>query len=434
MIDVATLYTAFGQCTGVTTDTRNCVPGSMFFALRGESFNGNAYAAHALEQGCAYAVIDDEAYLPPTDNDHYLLVPHALQALQALAHHHRLALGTRVIGITGTNGKTTTKELMAAVLMRKYNVLYTQGNFNNHIGVPLTLLRLRPEHELAVVEMGANHPGEIAELCEIAAPDYGIITNVGKAHLEGFGSFEGVIKTKGELYAYLHTKPEARIFIHHENQHLTDMADEPRCIAYGTTSGLYVSGRTVGCLPFLAFAWKRGADANEHLVETQLIGDYNLTNALAAVTVGCYFGVPHTQIDEALASYHPQNSRSQLVQTENNVLIVDAYNANPTSMRAAIENFAKMGATRKTLILGDMRELGEDSHAEHLQIVQLIGRLGFEDVNLVGECFAKCENTYHSYADVDALIGELKNRPLSGRTVLIKGSNGIKLNKVVEHL
>ena len=355
-MDIEELYSRFTECNGLTTDSRHCPEGSMFLALKGETFNGNAFAAQSLTQGCRYAVVDEPQYASP-ENPRILLVENCLQTLQQLANYHRRKLGTRMVGVTGTNGKTTTKELIAAVLKEKFNVLYTQGNFNNHIGVPLTLLRLKPEHEVAVIEMGANHTGEIKTLVHIAEPDCGIITNVGKAHLEGFGSFEGVIRTKGELYDYLREKGNATIFI--ENPHLNKIAEGLNCVRYGQTSGLDVSGTVLSCSPFLHLGWTAGGASHE--VKTHLIGAYNLDNALAAVAIGRYFGVEDTQICHALSSYVPQNNRSQLVQTESNTLIVDAYNANPTSMMAALVNFRQMEAEHKVAILGAMKELGEVS-------------------------------------------------------------------------
>lgn len=342
-MEISALYACFLECQGVTTDSRNCPAGSLFIALKGASFDGNRFAAQALAQGCRYAVVDNPEYAG-TDS-RILLVDDCLKTLQQLANYHRRKLGTRIIGITGTNGKTTTKELVSAVLKQKYNLLYTQGNLNNHIGVPLTLLRLTSEHELAVVEMGANHPGEIKALVHIAEPDYGIITNVGKAHLEGFGSFEGVIRTKGELYDYLRGKAGSVIFLHHENPYLNGIAQGLACTRYGQTPGLFVSGQLTGCSPFLAFDWTAAGET--HSVQTHLIGSYNLDNALAAAAIGTYFGVSATQVCQALADYVPQNNRSQLVDTGRNRLIVDAYNANPTSMMAALKNFCQLEAAHK---------------------------------------------------------------------------------------
>ena len=312
-------------------------------------------------------------------------------------------------------------------------MLYTLGNLNNHIGVPTTLLRLKPEHDLAVIEMGANHPGEIKFLCEIAEADYGIITNVGKAHLEGFGSFEGVIKTKGELYDFLRKK-DAITFIHHDNAYLMNISQGLNLISYGTEDDLYVNGRITGNSPYLAFEWKAGKDGEAHQVCTQLIGEYNFPNALAAITIGRFFGVEAKKIDKALAEYTPQNNRSQLKKTEDNTLIIDAYNANPTSMMAALQNFRNMTVPHKMLILGDMRELGADSPAEHQKIVDYIKESDFEKVWLVGEQFAASEHSFKTYANVQEVIKDLQEDKPKGYTILIKGSNGIKLSSTVEFL
>ena len=433
MTDLTTLYRIFLQSTGVTTDSRHCPAGSLFIALRGESFDGNAFAAQALKDGCTHAVIDNPAYLPEGD-PRYLLVDDTLKALQALARHHRRTLGTPILGITGTNGKTTTKELTAAVLSQKYNLHYTQGNLNNHIGVPLTLLNLRPEHQLAVVEMGASHPGDIRELVDIAEPDFGLITNVGRAHLEGFGSFEGVIRTKGELFDFLREKGGATVFVHDDNPYLKEMAHDLQQMRYGIQTGLYICGRMTGNSPYLALQWKAEGEAEDHSVQTHLIGEYNLPNVLAAIAVGHYFQVPAEQIDQALEGYTPHNNRSQLVQTADNVLIVDAYNANPTSMRAAIDNFHQMQADHKMLILGDMRELGTDSLALHQEIVDYLESCGFEDVVLVGTEFAATRHRYSTYPDAPTLIAELRTHRLTSKTILIKGSNSLHLNTVADAL
>lgn len=433
MMDIATLYQIFLECTSVTTDSRNCPQGSLFIALKGDNFNGNAFASKALESGSSYAVIDEAEYAP-TGDIHYIVVDNCLQTLQQLANYHRRQLGTPIIGITGTNGKTTTKELIAAVLSQRYNVLYTLGNLNNPIGVPLTLLRLKPEHNLAIVEMGASHPGDIKELAEIAEPDYGIITNVGKAHLEGFGSFEGVIKTKGELYDFMRTRKDSAIFIDHNNPYLNKIAQGLPKITYGIEDDLYVNGHIVDNSPYLTFEWKIGRDGMRHEVKTQLIGEYNFSNALAAATVGRFFGVDPEKIDLALTEYTPQNNRSQLKKTTDNTLIIDAYNANPTSMMASISNFRNMEVEQKMLILGDMRELGKDSADEHQKIVDYLEECGFTEVALVGELFAATRHSYPTYPDAPTLIAELQKNKPSGRMILIKGSNGIKLSSVVEYL
>ena len=415
------LYDIFTQHPVITTDSRCCPPSSLFFALKGDSFDGNAYARAAIEQGCAYAVVDAPQYADPSD-PRYILVDDVLTTLQQLATCHRRQLRTTIIAVTGTNGKTTTKELMAAVLKQKYNVLYTQGNFNNHIGVPKTLLNLRSEHEIAVVEMGANHPGEIRTLVNIAEPDYGLITNVGKAHLLGFGSFEGVIRTKGELYDYLR-QHGGKAFINPQNPYLTGISD-------GLDTIPYLQGQVIDCKPFMHFQF------GEHEVQTRLIGAYNLDNALAAATVGRYFGVADEAIVGALAAYTPSNNRSQFLQTAQNQLIVDAYNANPTSMNAAISNFREMQAPHKMCILGDMGELGDVSTQEHQRIVDLLSQSDFETVWLVGPNFAQanCPASFRHFTDVEAVKQTLTAEPLNGHTILVKGSNSTKLYQLPEYL
>ena len=424
-MNLSALYQIFLDCQLVTTDSRNCPEGSLFIALKGESFNGNAFAGKALETGCAYAIIDEPEYAVEGDQ-RYILVDNCLQTLQQLANY-------RVIGITGTNGKTTTKELISAVLSQSHNILYTLGNLNNHIGVPSTLLRLKAEHDLAVIEMGANHPGEIKFLSEIAEPDCGIITNVGKAHLEGFGSFEGVIKTKGELYDFLRKKEGSTVFIHHDNAYLMNIAGGLNLIPYGTEDDLYVNGRITGNSPYLTFEWKAGKAGETYQVQTQLIGEYNFPNALAAITIGLFFGVEAAKINEALAGYTPQNNRSQLKKTNDNTLIIDAYNANPTSMMAALQNFRNMEVPHKMLLLGDMRELGAESAAEHQKIADYIKECDFEEVWLVGEQFAAAEHSFKTYPNVQEVIKELETNKPKGYTILIKGSNGIKLSSTVDH-
>ena len=429
-MEITALYTCFKECGKVTTDTRNCPEGSMFIALKGETFNGNAFAKQALEKGCRYAVVDEAQY---ADDPNILLVEDCLKALQLLACEHRRALGTPIVGITGTNGKTTTKELIATVLQKRYKVLYTQGNLNNHIGVPLTLLNLTEEHELAVVEMGANHPGEIRTLVNIAEPDCGLITNVGKAHLEGFGSFEGVVKTKSELYDYLRNQKNAFIFLDKDNEVLCKASAGLEAIGYGMENdGLYVSGKLHACAPFLAFEWKH--EGVSHDVNTRLIGAYNIKNALAAIVVGCRFEVPAEAICEALNTYIPSNNRSQLTETESNHLIVDAYNANPTSMMAALENFRLMEVEHKVAVLGDMKELGEGSVEEHRKIVDFLGECGFEKVILVGAEFGKVNTGFEHYPDVEAVKALFAENKPKDKFMLIKGSNSMKLAQLKDIL
>ena len=411
------LYSLFLKQRAITTDSRDCPKGSIFFALKGETFNGNAYAASALEKGCAYAVIDEAEYAA---DDRYIVVPDVLTTLQQLANEHRKALGTPIVGITGTNGKTTTKELVATVLGKKYNVLYTQGNFNNHIGVPKTLLQLTEEHNMAVIEMGANHPGEIKTLVNIVEPDCGLITNVGKAHLEGFGSFEGVIKTKGELYDFLR-EHKGKVFIDEENEHLMNISSGLNLIPY-------VTGEVIDCAPYLHFKWQGGD------IMTHLIGAYNIKNMMAAATIGLHFGVSVADINDALAGYIPSNNRSQLTITEKNKLIVDTYNANPTSMMAALQNFSIMQVSPKMAILGDMRELGEVSEAEHKKVVDFLtaeeakAKEGEFLVWLVGAEFSKTSCHFRKFPDVAAVKKALEEEGVpTGYHILIKGSNGIRL-------
>ena len=409
----------------MTTDSRNCPDNSLFFALKGANFNGNKFAASALEMGSKYAVVDEPEY---ADGKNIFLVENCLIALQQLAKCHRRHIGTTIVGITGTNGKTTTKELVSAVLSAKYNVLYTQGNLNNQIGVPLTVLRLKKEHELAVVEMGASHPGDIKELVEIAEPNYGLITNVGHAHILGFGSFEGVVKTKGELYDFIRNNG-GKVFRNAENENLKKISNGLDCVLYGQTADCFVSGKLLSSSPFLRLEWN-GQD-----ISTNLVGDYNFENVLAAITVGKYFNVEGNDIANAIKNYVPSNNRSQYKQTETNRLIIDAYNANPTSMEASLKNFFKMDLQHKVLILGDMKELGCDSEMEHERIVKLIGTLNPESVFLVGECFEKAAaEGMKTFKDVDGLKNYIKANPMSDKTILIKGSNSTKLINVVDCL
>lgn len=450
-MEISELYEIFKQHPVVTTDSRDCPVGSLFFALKGTSFNGNKFAAAALEKGCAYAVVDEAEYVVEGDT-RFILVDNCLHTLQQLARYHRRALGTPIIGITGTNGKTTTKELTAAVLLQKYNVLYTEGNFNNDIGVPKTLLRLNSTHDIAVVEMGASHPGDIKTLVEIVEPDYALITNVGRAHLQGFGSFEGVIKTKGELYDFVRAAANGEndayairevkrprcVFIDNDNQYLNGIADGLNLVRYGLNAAdkkLYVAASDVKSEPMLSFSWEAEGKA-EHHVESQLIGAYNITNMLAAIAVGTYFGVEADKIDAALTGYAPSNNRSQFEQTACNRLIVDAYNANPTSMAAALNNFEAINADHKMAIIGDMKELGSVSHVEHQRIVDQLSRMKLEEVWLVGSefehtatpaAFRKFENV----AEVKEAIASEKPRD---RYILIKGSNGTRLFELPEKL
>ena len=425
------LYNIFKQHPVVTTDSRVCPEGSIFFALKGPNFNGNEFAEKALEKGCSYSVVD-EWDKNTNRSRRIILVDDVLTALQQLANYHRKQFKTPVVAITGTNGKTTTKELIAAVLAKEFKVVYTQGNYNNHIGVPLTLLSMTKEHEIAVVEMGANHPGEIKELCEIAEPDYGLITNVGLAHLEGFGSFENIVKTKAELFDFL-DQNEGKAFINNDLKSLLNVSSNIESYDYGKDdSSLFVSGSVVANYPFLEFNWQF-AD-KKHSVKTHLVGGYNMDNALAAIVVGSLFGVNSTFINEALESYIPNNNRSQFEKTEKNSLIVDAYNANPTSMKAALDNFVDYPFTPKALIIGEMKELGGVSKAEHQQLIDLIEAYSFSNVYLVGKAFRDVNTQFPVFENVGDLIQQFTTEPLSGFCILIKGSNSIQLDKIVSFL
>lgn len=419
------LYNCYRKTYQVTTDSRQVPPGAVFFALKGERFDGNDFALEVAEQGIASLVVCDRPSLP--DHPRLMKVDDSLKALQDLARYHRQQMkGLTVIAITGTNGKTTTKELVATVLSRKYKVTYTQGNFNNHIGVPLTLLSITPDTEIAVVEMGANHPGEIKTLADIACPDYGLITNIGKAHLEGFGSFEGVIRTKNELYDHLRAHHKTA-FVNSDNELLMGLIGDLDHYTYG-------SGVEAACLvkpkssaPYLAVTAERLGD-----LQTRLVGAYNFENVAAAIAVGNFFSVDGADIREALETYQPTNSRSQVIEGRNRI-IMDAYNANPTSMNASVRNFRNIAGDDALLILGDMRELGDASEQEHRAILALLTTLGFREAFLVGACFSQYNDhpEYQTFPNVEALNEYLQAHPVAHRTILVKGSHSIHLEKVL---
>ena len=450
-MDIKELYKLYQQYPSITTDSRNCPEGSIFLALKGTSFNGNLFAEDALTRGCSYAIVDEDMTLRSQDHATRIIkVDNCLQTFKDLAREHRRHFDIPVIGITGTNGKTTTKELVRAVLAECYNVMATEGNFNNDVGVPKTLFRLNEDHDIAVIEMGASHPGDIKTLVETAEPNCGLITNVGRAHLQGFGSFEGVCKTKGELYDFLlcHDCP---IFINRDNEHLTQMMSQkqtdynqkPDIYYYGQSDNtdILIRGEVISCAPFLKFRWReQDHDANytsEWMeVQTHLIGAYNLDNMLAAITVGYVNNVPFERINHALECYVPTNNRSQLTETEHNHLIVDAYNANPTSMKAAIDNFRLMDVSHKMAILGNMGELGNVSEEEHRKVIDQLEEAGFDEVWLVGEEFqnaigqmpnTKCQVPFRTFHDVDEVKAAIANRQPQDRYILIKGSNSVKL-------
>lgn len=427
MNDIERIYELYKGAYTVTTDSRTITPGSVFVALKGEHFDGNDFAVKAAEEGVAACVIADRKDLPKRDR--LFVVDDSLKALQDLAHHHRMTLGLPIIGITGSNGKTTTKELIAAVLSKKYNIIYTQGNFNNQLGEPLTLLRIKPDTELAVVEMGASHPGDIKELTDIGRPNYGIITNIGRAHLRDFGGYEGVIRAKNEMYEHI-AAYKGLLFVNNDNEMLMGLAKNINKVTYGTTDTADVKGNILSANPYLAVNW----DGNK--INTKLVGDYNFENVMAAICVGLYFKVAANDIVEALSSYCPTNNRSQVVETGNNRVVMDAYNANPTSMSHSIKNFRNICKNDNLLILGDMRELGDESGKEHVTIINLLKELEFKNVCLVGPEFMKVTkgSNYKTFNDVEELAQYIANNPVRDKDILVKGSNGIHLNKIIESL
>ncbi|HTA27450.1 MAG TPA: UDP-N-acetylmuramoyl-tripeptide--D-alanyl-D-alanine ligase [Bacteroidia bacterium] len=426
-ISTEELYKIFLEHPVVSTDTRNIPAGSLFFALKGANFNANEFASEAIKKGCSYAIIEEEKYY----TDKCILVPDVLKALQNLANHHRRQFTIPVIGITGTNGKTTTKELTAAVLSKKYNTLFTQGNLNNHIGVPITLLKLTSENEMAVIEMGANHVGEIDMLCRIAEPDYGIITNIGKAHLEGFGSYEGVIKAKSELYKFIKEK-NGELFINADDELLIKLANGVY-FTYGMSRDADIRGFQDKD-SFLAKGTIEMIDGEDIQVSSSLAGAYNFYNILAAACIGFYFEVTPEQIKQAIEEYVPSNNRSQIVKKGGNTIWVDAYNANPSSMKTAIENFAALITPHKVLILGDMFELGEDSQKEHQAIADLIGNSNWEAACLIGDEFSKVKSSANLYTTVEEFAKWLSKHPLKDATILLKGSRGMQMERVMEKL
>jgi len=431
MTSIQTLHLRFLEGAGVCTDTRNITLNSLFFALKGPNFNANAFAAEALAKGSRYAVVDDATV---ATDERFLLVPDVLVALQELGRHHRRQFDFPVIGITGTNGKTTTKELMHAVLSADRPVLATSGNLNNHIGVPLTLLGLRADHRLAIIEMGANKPGDIAELCAIAEPTHGLITNIGKAHLEGFGGIDGVVRTKTELYAAVQVRGGC-LFVNADDPLLLTKSNGIKRLTYGRDPDADTAGDSLTNGPFLKVVFT-GRDGLLHRADTQLIGGYNLPNVLAAVAVAQHFDVPDERIAAALSAYAPSNNRSQFTDTGRNQVVMDAYNANPSSMRAALENFATMTSELpKRVILGDMLELGDHSEAEHKAIVELTQTLGMS-AQFVGPCFSKTVGgkANSGFADAAAALAALQAERPAGELVLVKGSRGIKLETLLPAL
>ncbi|MCX6283800.1 MAG: UDP-N-acetylmuramoyl-tripeptide--D-alanyl-D-alanine ligase [Bacteroidetes bacterium] len=421
------IYSIFLQHPQIVTDSRNLSPSCIFFALKGEHFNGNRFASEALEKGAAWVVVDEpESRINPQ----CILVQDVLKTLQDLACHHRRQFKIPVIAVTGTNGKTTTKELTSKVLEEKYNVVSTAGNLNNHIGVPLTLLRLDSDTRIAVIEMGANHPGEIDFLCSIALPDYGIITNIGKAHLEGFGGFQGVISTKTELYRFL-AERNGKCFVNADDSLLMQHSKGIERITYGFGQAAWLRGSFEGSRDFINVSIG-DSNGTTFSIHSKLFGDYNAVNILASACIGRYFKIGDTEIKLAIESYEPSNNRSQVKSTGKNMLIMDAYNANPSSMEAALRYFASADYNNKALILGDMLELGAESDALHIQILRLLEELSFTEVYLVGPVFTRVNTKREFLCFDDSELARLwfSHQGLEGKTVLFKGSRGMKLETV----
>ena len=431
-MQIEQLYTIYKQYPSVQTDTRKLKPGDIFFALKGGNFNGNHFAKQAVDTGAAYAVIDEKL---PTDigiefTGKTILVDDVLTTLQQLAKHHRQQFTIPFIAITGSNGKTTTKELIHAVLSTTYKTYTTEGNLNNHIGVPLTILKIKDDAEIAVIEMGANHPGEIGSYCEYAIPTHGLITNIGKAHLEGFGNIEGVKKAKGELFDFLRGQPHDYAFVMWDYDYLREMSKGiSGIIKYGTKDA-HITGQVKKNEPFLEIEVTQGLD--NPFIQTKLVGDYNLPNILAAVTVGKTFKVPEKKIKSAIENYEPANSRSQLIEKGTNKIILDAYNANPSSMKLAIENFAKLQAPNKVVIIGGMAELGAESLSEHQAIIELLEQYNWNQVALVGGDFLKLTHPYHFFENAMQAKSWLQQQHFENTHLLIKGSRSMQMEKVLE--
>lgn len=424
------IYSLFLQCESISTDTRDIPEKSMFFALKGENFNGNKFAQQAIEKGAKFAIVDEIQYADAKKG--ILYVENSLQTLQNLANHHRKQFKTTIISLTGSNGKTTTKELISRVLQKKYNLISTIGNLNNHIGVPLTLLRIKKEHELAIIEMGANHPKEIEFLCKIAQPDYGYITNFGKAHLEGFGGIEGVIKAKAELYNYLE-KNNKIAFVNIDDQKQTELSKNLKSIKFGTEQNAnyhfyYLDNNNAKCSPI---------QYNSTIIQSELIGQYNLSNVAAAIAIGLHFKVDLQSIKTAIESYTSGENRSQILEKNNYTIILDAYNANPSSMEVALKNFANM-KDQKAVILGDMFELGNSSKIEHENIANLATELNFNEIYLIGDIFSTIDLKDYlnlkTFRNKEQAINYFSKNPIQSKNILIKGSRGMQLEKIVEFL
>ena len=418
-MQIQKLYQFFLKHPIICTDSRKITKGSIFFSLKGENFNGNKFAEKAIKDGCSFAVVDEKEF---ATNDKFILVDDVLGTLQNLAKHHRTLLNIPIIGITGTNGKTTSKELINAVLSSEKCCYATKGNFNNHIGVPLSILEITSSHEIAIIEMGANHIGEIAFLCNISQPIFGVITNIGKAHLEGFGSFESVIKAKSELYNYIQ-KNNGNVFVNNEAELLIELADNIRKTTYGK-NGDY-KGSIASNTPFVSVQF------GENSIISNLIGDYQFYNIMLAISVGKYFEITDKNIKKAIESYTPKNNRSEIIKTKSNTIILDAYNANPSSMTAMLHSFAKQNYENKLCILGDMLEMGNTSLQEHKAIIDLANELKLECI-FIGTEFAQVHKQV--YNSTDKFSEFLKERPIKNKTILLKGSREITLEKLVKLL
>lgn len=429
---IENLYNIFRNCSGISTDSRNILKDSIFFALKGENFNGNKFAANAINNGAKYAVIDDDTYY--IDNDNYILVDDCLKSLQELAIYHRSKLSCPVIGITGTNGKTTTKELISGTLSTKYRTVSTKGNLNNHIGVPITILSANDTTEMLIVEMGANHIREIEQLCNICNPNYGLITTIGKAHLEGFGNIENIIDTKTALYRHLE-KSKGTIFVNADDKIL--MSHLPASTAI-CTYGIENHDNTdcVGIIKNnsinINFKWTY-KDSDDYDVASAMYGKYNIINMLAAVCVGRYFDVNAKDICQFLNSYLPDNNRSQIIQVDTNTVISDAYNANPSSLKTALQAFNDIKVPHKTVILGDMFELGESSIEEHKNIVSILESMELEKVILIGKNFIEANKNFECYNTVEEAKASVNIMDLDNKIILIKGSRGMRLETLLKN-
>lgn len=423
------LYEIYKQHPIISKDSRKVTPSCLYFSLKGESFDGNKFAEQALKDGAAYAIVDDINYVT---NKNCLLVEDGLKALQDLAIFHRKQLNIPFIGITGSNGKTTTKELIYQVLKSHYNCYATEGNYNNHIGVPLTILSIKSSHEMAIVEMGANHQGEIDFLCSIAQPNYGLITNIGKAHLEGFGGIEGIKKGKSELYRFL-KKSNGLIFRNGDDQVLAELAEGMKAITYGSNKENNCIGEIINAKPNIEFKWQYKNENGK--AKTQLYGNYNFYNMLAAACIGNYFKVPSEKITTALESYQSQNNRSQFIKNKKGEIYLDAYNANPTSMLAALENFKSIKKTTQLVILGDMFELGEEGYKEHFEIIKQVAKMGFEKACFVGKNFYEHHKNHSDFVffkSTDEAKAWFSKQDINNHQVLIKGSRGMAMEKLLD--